>query len=166
MPSTIVGPECKDCRTAGITTRRPAPYPGPRCASHHREKRRAVKDHNHGRMIEATYGITPAEYRALYTAQGGVCAICQRATGKTRRLAVDHNHQTGEVRGLLCKTCNWIVIGRYSITMLCRAIDYLMNPPARAILRPEPAAPTEKVWIDYDDGHAGGYPHECERPIK
>lgn len=86
-------------------------------------------------MIENTYGITHAEYQALYTAQGGLCAICQRANGKTRRLAVDHNHETGEVRGLLCKTCNWIVIGRYSITMLCRAIEYLMNPPARNVLR-------------------------------
>ncbi|SHU54419.1 endonuclease VII domain-containing protein [Mycobacteroides abscessus] len=111
-------------------------------------------------MIEATYGITPAEYQALYTAQGGVCAICQRATGKTRRLAVDHNHQTGEVRGLLCKTCNWIVIGRYSITMLSRAIDYLINPPARTIL--QKPAPTETVWVEWNDGFGAN----SERPIK
>lgn len=41
-----------------------------------------------------------------------VCAICQRATGKARRLAVDHNHDTGDVRGLLCGR-NHILIGRW-----------------------------------------------------
>ena len=41
----------------------------------------------------------------MLAAQRGVCAICGRPP-KTRRLAVDHNHKTGRVRGLLCPWCN------------------------------------------------------------
>lgn len=50
-------------------------------------------------------GVTDAEYARLLGAQDGHCAICQ-ATPRTRRLHVDHDHRTGEVRGLLCHRCN------------------------------------------------------------
>lgn len=46
-------------------------------------------------------GVTDAEYAAMLERQGGGCAICG-ATPKTRRLHVDHDHRTGDVRGLLC----------------------------------------------------------------
>lgn len=121
---------CKDCRAAGINTRRPTPHPGPRCASHHRAHTKATKARNANRRIETTYGLTAEQYNAIYTFQGGRCTICQRSTGKTRRLAVDHDHQTGTIRGLLCKTCNTVVIGRYGIEALSRAIAYLVDPPA------------------------------------
>ena len=49
--------------------------------------------------------ITLAEYTELLEKQGGGCAICE-SRPKTRRLHVDHNHKTGEVRGLLCMRCN------------------------------------------------------------
>lgn len=51
------------------------------------------------------YGITIAQYAAMLDMQGGVCAICG-VTPKKRRLAVDHNHKTKQVRGLLCTQCN------------------------------------------------------------
>ncbi|WP_424923390.1 endonuclease VII domain-containing protein [Actinocrispum wychmicini] len=68
--------------------------------------------------------------------QGGRCAICQRATGRGKRLAVDHNHATGEVRGLLCKPCNRDVLGhlRDDVSAFERAIVYLTDPPARRML--------------------------------
>lgn len=55
--------------------------------------------------LKRYYGITPAEFDALYKKQNGVCAIC---SGKSdnKQLAVDHNHLTGTVRGLLCERCN------------------------------------------------------------
>lgn len=58
------------------------------------------------------YGIdfTPEQYESMHKLQGGVCKICGRpepASG--RRLAVDHDHRTGEVRGLLCTKCNTTV---------------------------------------------------------
>lgn len=50
-------------------------------------------------------GVTDAEYEALLERQGGHCALCP-ATPKTRRLHIDHDHRTMQVRGLLCHRCN------------------------------------------------------------
>jgi hypothetical protein len=55
--------------------------------------------------IKRTYGITIDQYNAMLEAQGGGCWICSRPP-KKRRLCVDHNHKTGEIRGLLCHLCN------------------------------------------------------------
>lgn len=52
------------------------------------------------------YGITPEEYAERLEQQNGVCAICSQTCKSGRRLAVDHDHVTGTVRGLLCGTCN------------------------------------------------------------
>jgi hypothetical protein len=61
------------------------------------------------RRISRKYGVTPQEYEDKLSEQNGVCAICARPNGKIR-LAVDHDHKTGKVRGLLCNRCN-IVLG-------------------------------------------------------
>lgn len=87
------------------------------------------------------YGLAEGDYQRLYEAQGGRCAICQRATGKTKRLAVDHDHACcpGKtscglcVRGLLCGPCNQ-TIGRLPMGSLERALAYLTNPPAHRVL--------------------------------
>jgi hypothetical protein len=50
------------------------------------------------------YGLTPAEYDLRFEEQHGLCAICGNPT--TGTLSVDHDHITGEVRGLLCQPCN------------------------------------------------------------
>lgn len=128
---------CKDCPA---DSKRPAPYPGPRCATHNREVKKQRSEKAHGKRIEATYGITTNQYRAIWEAQGGRCAICQRANGTRKRLAVDHDHKTGEVRGLLCGPCNHDVLGhlREDIDALNRAIGYLINPPARTVLGENP----------------------------
>jgi hypothetical protein len=57
--------------------------------------------------IQMRYGITQEQYEEMLSEQNGGCAICgiTEATNG-RRLAVDHDHQTGEVRGLLCNNCN------------------------------------------------------------
>ena len=60
---------------------------------------------------ERRFGITHAEYAALHKNQSGLCAICQqperqKRSGKVKSLAVDHDHKTGAVRGLLCSDCN------------------------------------------------------------
>lgn len=127
---------CKDCRSEGITTRRKAPHPGPRCATHHRRVREKRRRASHAGHVTKTYGITAEEYDAIRKAQGGKCYICQRATGARRRLAVDHDHDTGYVRGLLCKTCNYRVLGhlRDDTEAFQRAIDYINNPPAFGVI--------------------------------
>lgn len=51
------------------------------------------------------YGITVADYDRMFTEQGGKCAIC-RGDSCYENLAVDHDHKTGAIRGLLCQNCN------------------------------------------------------------
>ncbi len=55
------------------------------------------------------YGLEPDEFEALLARQGGVCAVCHRPPPKSKHswnLSVDHDHKTGEIRGLLCFNCN------------------------------------------------------------
>jgi len=73
------------------------------------------------------FGITLDEYKRIETAQGGVCAICQKKS-PGRALAVDHCHTTGNVRGLLCSDCN-LALGKFcdDTIIMRRAIAYLEN---------------------------------------
>jgi hypothetical protein len=52
------------------------------------------------------FGLTPQEYDRILEAQGGVCALCERPPTPGISLHVDHDHATGEIRGLLCMRCN------------------------------------------------------------
>ncbi len=56
--------------------------------------------------IVKDYDLTEAEYHAILDKQGMCCAVCKKKPTPSRRLCVDHNHLTGEVRGLLCDRCN------------------------------------------------------------
>ena len=70
------------------------------------------------------YGITEAEYGGMAFSQGWGCAICGSKTEKD--LLVDHNHDTGEIRGLLCHTCNsGIGYLRDNPAVMRSAIEYL-----------------------------------------
>lgn len=92
----------------------------------------------HAARVERVYGITREDYEALWKAQGGRCYICRRES-RSKRLAVDHDHATGEVRGLLCadseRGCNHAILGNIrDLAMAKRIVSYLENPPARRIL--------------------------------
>lgn len=57
--------------------------------------------------LKLSYGLTVEGYDALLGGQNFACAICVRpAAAEGKRLAVDHDHETGQVRGLLCAKCN------------------------------------------------------------
>lgn len=92
----------------------------------------------HEAMVLKTYGLQEGEYRKLYAAQHGRCYICRRRPQGVR-LAVDHDHQTGEVRGLLCAGsehgCNkGLGFFNDDLELLRRAVAYLEDPPARRVL--------------------------------
>jgi hypothetical protein len=74
------------------------------------------------------YGLTLDEYDALVARQNGLCAICGEPPikGRGRRLVVDHDHQSGRIRGLLCGACN-VAIGylREDPLLFDRAKAYL-----------------------------------------
>lgn len=54
-------------------------------------------------MLKTRYGLTPTDYAEMMRLQCGVCAVCG---APERWLHVDHDHQTGQVRALLCGNCN------------------------------------------------------------
>lgn len=66
----------------------------------------ATPEQQRSYALRRKYGITPEEYESMLDSQGGCCAICGRAPKSGRRLAVDHDHISGAVRGLLCTACN------------------------------------------------------------
>jgi hypothetical protein len=70
------------------------------------------------------YGLTPEGHEALRASQGGVCAAC----GNAAKLVVDHNHETGAVRGLLCQSCNSALgFAKDCPERLLALIEYLNN---------------------------------------
>jgi hypothetical protein len=78
--------------------------------------------------LKRTYGITPEDYDETLAAQGGVCAICGRKPRSDISLHVDHDHESGRRRGLLCFKCN-NALGdfRDDIVQLQRAVSYLLD---------------------------------------
>ena len=129
--------DCKDCRAAGLENRRPVVRAG-RCATHDREVRKARKAAAHERRVQSTYGLQPGDYDRLYEAQGGRCAICGVGRGKSKKLAVDHDHETGEVRGLLDTNCNRAIgLYRDDPETFLKFARYLIDPPARKVLQRE-----------------------------
>lgn len=71
-------------------------------------------------------GVDDATYTAMLERQGGHCAICPNEP-KTRRLHVDHDHRTGEVRGLLCYRCNRALPTWVTAEWLGKAAEYLSS---------------------------------------
>ena len=76
--------------------------------------------------LRRNFRITLDQYDEMFAAQNGVCAICGNINPDGNRLAVDHDHKTGKVRGLLCAGCN-IGLGnlKEDVTTLSNAIVYL-----------------------------------------
>ena len=84
------------------------------------------------------YGLTLDEIHRILSLQNGVCAICQRsinfdAADKRDKPHVDHDHETGMVRGLLCLTCN-TGLGMLgdSVELLSAAKAYILHPIVQA----------------------------------
>lgn len=106
-------------------------------AAHRRLEKMRDTDKYRAIHLLSNFGITPDEYNAMYQAQDGVCAICQQpetTAGKTF-LAVDHDHKTGVIRGLLCGNCNkGLGYLRDDSALLARAINYLDRPRSAALV--------------------------------
>lgn len=66
----------------------------------------AFKQRDRRSHLRTTYGLADGEYEALLDKQGGVCAICRKPPTLGKQLWVDHDHASGEVRGLLHAKCN------------------------------------------------------------
>lgn len=103
------------------------------------ERRKEIRDNDVDRFrnenLKHNYGISLEQYNEMLDAQGGVCAVCGKPeTAKsnfkkrTKVLAVDHDHETGEIRGLLCNKCNTAIgLLNDDISLFDKATRYLMN---------------------------------------
>jgi hypothetical protein len=88
-------------------------YKNGACRECRRERNRSDrhKAKSKGLRRGRRYGVSPEQFVAMLSEQRGVCAICQQPEtlirhGEVQQLSIDHNHETGEVRGLLCNNCN------------------------------------------------------------
>jgi len=91
-----------------------------------------TKEHSDNYRLSKKFGISLEEYNTMLKKQHGVCAICTKEEviktkkGNFRKLAVDHDHITGKVRGLLCSNCNTSLGGfQDDIKTLEKALKYL-----------------------------------------
>lgn len=89
--------------------------------------RKDMKDRAWKSSIKKKFGISVEQYNQMFAAQSGTCAICSRHQSQFKtRLAVDHNHKTGEVRGLLCDPCNRAIgLLQESEQSLLKAVEYI-----------------------------------------
>ena len=82
-------------------------------------------------FIQRTYGITAEDYYDMLSSQNGQCAVCKSEEVKNSRISsgklfIDHCHDTGKVRGLLCSKCNHAIgLLNDDVDLLRKAIDYL-----------------------------------------
>jgi len=85
------------------------------------------------KALWSKYGLTLEDYKKMENSQNGCCKICEkepefvrRKNGLVKLLVVDHNHETGNIRGLLCASCN-VALGNFKddIRRLEKAIIYL-----------------------------------------
>lgn len=134
------GTKCSRCRGV-LPSDRKHRYCVDCYRSYSRDKKlahRLQRDRVTGNKRFQKFGIYPGTYDRMVEAQEGLCAICRRPerwtrSGLVRTLAVDHDHVTGQIRGLLCSACN-TALGYFedSTERLEAAVRYLKEARDKA----------------------------------
>jgi hypothetical protein len=95
-----------------------------KCREYYKNNKETLKN----KYLERVYDISIEDYNLLLESQNNKCKICKRKCSSGKSLAVDHNHDSGEVRGLLCKNCN-IGLGMFfdNLDFLENAVLYLKS---------------------------------------
>jgi hypothetical protein len=97
----------KDVSLFSVDTRSRSGYQT-RCKECQAAVKKEMASYYRGKHLEYKYGMTHGDYQTMLENQDHKCAVCgiDEKHAENSRLCVDHNHETGEVRGLLCKKCN------------------------------------------------------------
>lgn len=97
--------------------------------------------------LKRVYRITVEQFDALLSKQKNSCAICgEHSSSFKKGLAVDHCHDTGEIRGILCGTCNrWIVGATKTPELLRKAADYIEKSRTGYFMNPKYIKNVRKV---------------------
>jgi len=109
------------------------------------------RDMRTSKRLKKDFGITLAEYDAMFELQKGLCAICNQPQtivdrhGNLRRFSVDHDHKTGKVRQLLCGPCNMSIgLVKENVKVLNTMIDYIKK-------HGEPKVKTVSIELTLDE---------------
>ena len=130
---------CEYCEEPIVGRRADSVYCSIKCRRTAEKRRRRIREGvaecdyrgpNDGRSLDKRaynlkrkYGITVEQYNQMLKNQNHCCAVCDRHEDEFKiKLAVDHNHVTGEIRGLLCSHCNRYQVGRHRDGDLLRKI--------------------------------------------
>lgn len=120
--------QCRDCLTES-----------------RRKYREAHPELHQARHVKNRYGIALETYEAMVVATDGKCPVCGEVPGPPwNKFDVDHDHETGRVRGLLCRGCNLALGGARDNPAILRALaDYLEAHHATPVVdQPPPVIPT------------------------
>lgn len=101
-------------------------------AARYLRNRTKVREQQREYWLKSKYGITGKQWSQIFTYQGNKCGICQtsRVDLDKRNWCVDHGHVTGDVRGILCNSCNLLLgYSKDNEVVLQRAILYLQRGP-------------------------------------
>lgn len=110
-------PHCKACKRA-------------KAKAHYAANLEKAKEDQIWRNMKHKYGITRENYAQMLAGQDGACAICggEQTHAWATRFSVDHDHETGEVRGLLCTNCNTLLgMANDDVDRLMAAAAYLLS---------------------------------------
>jgi len=92
----------------------------------HQENKTARNINRRKNLLKQKYDLTPAQYADMLSTQEGVCAICGGVNKNGQTLSIDHNHETGKVRALLCGKCNSMLgFAQDSANMLHKGALYI-----------------------------------------
>lgn len=125
---------CRTCCATDAVERYHAEPERARAAARDRARKARTPETTRNKHLRDMYGLTREQYDALLAEQGGGCAVCKadKASGKGS-FHVDHDHDTGAVRGLLCHHCNIAIGNAGDDPARLRALaDYLDRTRARS----------------------------------
>lgn len=109
---------CKVCKTAATMAWRE------KNKEHYNEYMRKKNREHYPKDRLRRYGLTVEQHKEMLLKQNNVCALCEKPPEGNRPLAVDHCHETGRVRGLLCYGCNRLMVLMDNPKLLARAFSY------------------------------------------
>lgn len=146
--------ECHECKASFTTTRKVRKYCSVKCFYTHQSKKRCSKCYlkkyrdspvykykqradylpkARTSRLRQEYGLTPEQWDQIFFLQKGLCPICEKPLNKygnsegKRAAAVDHDHKTKRVRGLVCHVCNRSRIGTNTAETAQRLLQYLSS---------------------------------------
>lgn len=94
-----------------------------------------IKDKRRWYDFKRKYGVTKRIYNIWLKRQKGLCKICGIIP---KKMCIDHNHETGEIRGLLCVTCNIIIgLAKEDTKVLKKMIKYLKSKRKMTLVTPK-----------------------------